>query len=196
MSAVSKHAGRILEYAVIGALVGGTAWLGQLTYHNVVVHGQAEPATVRTAPVDLPVTSIAGQPASLPVDGRNLMFLVLSTECRYCEQNMPEWRRLVAEVRALGDTAPEVVVLSVSEARETERYLERHGVDVPVMLIDPSVLELLGLDGYPSTVVVDAGRALSAWSGVLDTAEHAALLAWARSAASTSLTDLPRPSGD
>lgn len=177
---------RFLEILVVAVLVAGTAWLGKLTYHNTVTHGADAPRQgVQVAPVDIPAMSIGGQLVDLTIQGRerSLILLVLSTSCRYCEQNMPAWHRLVQEVRSLGPDAPELVALSVSTADETQAYLQDHGIDVPVLLIDPTVLTLLGLTGYPSTLTVErTTRSMATWSGVLEEGDHRALLSWARTA--------------
>lgn len=192
---MSARAARLLEYAAIGVLVAGTAWLGQLTYHNTVVHSRTVESRA-VAPVEIPGASLDGSLTSLAVEGRErpLMLFVLSTECPFCEQNMAGWRRLSAELSAQGEGAPEVVVLSVSPAAETRAYLEAHGVQARVVMVERSVLKLLGLTGYPSTVVIDGGsRDMTAWSGVLDEYDHRALMAWsagaARSATPTALND-------
>ena len=91
---------------------------------------------------------------------------------------MPNWRSLSERIAATTET--ELVVLSVSETEATRAYLERHGLEVAFRVVDPSALELLGLNGYPSTVAFHpADRVLRAWIGVLDDPDKAAVLAWA-----------------
>ncbi len=173
-----------LEYGVIALLLAGTAWLGQLTYHNVVVHGRLTQAVPSVAPVELPVTTLTGQAVTLPLAGRDraVVLLVLSTECPFCEQNMPEWRELAEAIGRLGPGAPELLALSVSPAEDTRRFLREHGVDVPAMLVDRAVLTLLGLPGYPSTVTVNPiDRAMAAYTGVLTSGDQRVLISWARS---------------
>ncbi len=185
-------AGKLLEYAVIGVLIAGTAWLGKLTYHNTVEHSQ----TVQTravAPLEIPGASLDGTMTSLAVEGRQraLMLLVLSTECPFCEQNMPAWKRLVTELAAQADTGPEVVVLSVSPPEATRAFLAAHGVGARVVIVDRSVLRLLGLRGYPVTIAVQPGsRAMTAWSGVLNEADHRTLMVWAASTRAATATSL------
>jgi hypothetical protein len=67
----------------------------------------------------------------------------------------------------------------VSSATDTADYLERHGLEAEVRIVDPAVLPLLGVSGYPATVAIDpATGAISSWTGVLGEADHEALLAW------------------
>ena len=177
---------KIAEVTTILALIAGTAWLGQLVRHNYVTHAESSgSAGPVTAPVDIPARTLGGVDAVLQVSGREapLMLFVLSTTCPFCEQNMSEWRSLAARIDELGPRAPEIYVLSVSAARETRDFLAMHELDLPVRLVDPAVLPLLGLSGYPSTLGIDpVTRGIAAWSGVLNIADQAVVHTWARSA--------------
>lgn len=174
---------QILEGLVVAALFVGTAWLGRQVHHNYVVHPRTvASAGVAVAPMAVPATTVAGEAAPLAIRDvpRARLLLVMSTDCPFCEENMPEWQHLTGALRAMGDAHPAPVVLSVSSGEETAAYLARHGLQAEVRLIDRAVLPLLGLTGYPATVAVDPSTgAISSWTGVLDDAEHQALLAWA-----------------
>ncbi len=176
---------QILEGVVVVVLLVGTAWLGRQVHHNYVEHPRTVASVgVAVAPMTVPATTIAGDAASLAIRDvpRARMLLVMSTDCQFCEENMPEWQFLTDALRAMGDKHPAPVVLSVSGADETAAYLARHGLQAEVRLVDRAVLPLLGLTGYPATVAVDPSTgAISSWTGVLDDAEHQALLAWAAS---------------
>jgi len=170
---------------VVVALLAGTAWLAQQVHHNYVVHPRTVASEgVAVAPMTVPARSATGGVAPLAVRAvpRAQLLLVVSTDCPFCEQNMSEWRRLTDALDALGDTRPTAVVLSVSGPEETAAYLERHGLEAEVRLIDRAVLPLLGVTGYPSTVAVDPSTgAISSWTGVLGDADHQAIMAWAES---------------
>ena len=161
--------------------------MGQLMVHNHITHREtAQAPGARFAPASVEGMDLDGGPGGLerlPLRGRNraVMLLVLSTECQFCEQNMPNWRRLVDEVASLGADAPEIVALSVSPAADTRDYLQRHGVDVRTMLIEVEALRTLGLSGYPGTVtVVPETREMLPREGVLSETEQQQLLDWAR----------------
>lgn len=177
------NSARILEGVVVVTLLAGTAWLAQQVHHNYVVH----PSTVANegvavAPMAVPARSASGSVAPLAVRSvpRAQLLMVVSTDCPFCEKNMPEWKRLTESLNRLGETGATAVVLSVSGADETAAYLARHGVQAEVRLVDRAVLPLLGVSGYPSTVAVDPSTgAISAWTGVLGEADHEAIMAWA-----------------
>jgi hypothetical protein len=174
----------VREALTVAALLAGTAWLGQQVHHNYVTHpGALARAGVAVAPMTVPATTTTGAAADLSVRAvpQARVLFVVSTDCPFCEQNMPEWLRLAASLREMG-SAPRPVVLSVSSAEETEAYLARHGLDADVRLVDSAVLPLLGVTGYPSTVAIDPGTgAISSWTGVLSEGDHQALLAWSES---------------
>ena len=183
---------RVLELTTIGVLLAGSAWLGQLVHHNYVVHSDAVVGANALAPGDLPARDAAGATAPVQLAGRErpLLLLVLSTECGFCEANMPNWRSLADRIDAAGAQAPELMVLSVSPVAETRAYLERHGVDLPFRLIAPSSLPLLGIDGYPGTVAFHpADPALRVWAGVLDQAQQEAVMSWSRTPWRSALAD-------
>lgn len=173
---------RIGEYVILAVLVAGTAWLGKLVYHNRTEHGKTSANEVRRAPRLIPAKGGGGEAADLRTDGRTrpLLLLVLRTECPFCEQNMPGWGELLADLAVLGDGGPEPVVLSVSPPEETAAYLARHDLEVGVRYVEPGVLPLLGLVGFPSTVAIDPGQgSLSVWDGVLTETDRRTVLAWA-----------------
>ncbi|NKB88580.1 MAG: hypothetical protein GKS06_10200 [Acidobacteria bacterium] len=171
-----------VEVGLVAALLVGTAWLGRQVHHNYVVHGATATSGLVTAPLALPASGLDGAKSPLAlrdVDTPKMLY-VLSTECQFCEQNMSEWRALSASLRGVGPDGPRPVVLSVSGADATREFLDRHGLDVDVRLIDKSVLPLLGVGGYPATLAVDPNSgAVASWSGVLREPDHGAILAWA-----------------
>lgn len=174
--------GKIVEIVAVASLLAGTAWLGQMAHHNYLGHVDSLAETT-LAPGDLPAADLAGQTAPVLLAGRErpLLLLVLSTDCPFCEANMPNWRALADQIARRGAEAPELMVLSVSESGETRDYLARHGIDLPVRLISPSVLSLLGIPGYPGTVAFHpSSPALLAWTGVLEDGDQEAVMSWSR----------------
>ena len=176
------NSARIVEGVVVVTLLAGTAWLAQQVHHNYVVHPRSLASEgVAVAPMTVPAKSASGGVAPLAIRSvsRAQVLLVMSTDCPFCEQNMPEWRRLTDSLKGLGDARPTAVVLSVSGAEETAAYLERHGLQAEVRLVDRAVLPLLGINGYPSTGAVDPSTgAISSWTGILGEADHQAIMAW------------------
>ena len=85
---------------------------------------------------------------------RPTLLLVLSADCRYCEQNAPAWQGLVDSLGRT-ESAPAVLALSLSDAENTRRYLEDNHLEVPVFLIDQAELAALGLPGVPGTITLD-----------------------------------------
>ena len=171
-----------VEVAVVGVLLAGTIWLGQLLHHNYVTHDTVEASGLVVAPAVVPASTMSGRAAPVRVrdSAESSLLLVLSTECPFCEQNMPAWRALAAELSRRGPAAARPIVLSVSEPAATEEFLRRHGLDLPVRIVDRAALPLLGVTGFPATVGVDARTgAVAAWTGVLGAAAQEAVLAWA-----------------
>ena len=172
---------RLLELSTVAVLVAGSAWLGQLVHHNYVIHG--EPTEGALAPPDVPASSADGAVAPVNLAGRErpLLLLVMSTECGFCEANMPNWRQLAGGIGTAGDQAPDLLVLSVSPADATEAYLQRHGLDLPFRVISPASLPLLGIEGYPGTVAFHPDDpTLRVWAGVLEAPHQEAILSWSR----------------
>jgi len=176
------NSARIIEGVVVVTLLAGTAWLARQVHHNYVVHPRSLASEgVAVAPMAVPARSASGGVAPLEIRSvpRAQVLLVVSTDCPFCEQNMPEWRKLTESLNGLGEARPSVVVLSVSGAEETAAYLERHGLQAEFRLVDRAVLPLLGVTGYPSTVAVDPSTgAISSWTGVLGDADQQAIMAW------------------
>ena len=164
---------KIAEVTTILALIAGTAWLGQLVQHNYVTHAESSgSAGPGTAPVDIPARTLGGVDAVLQVSGCEapLMLFVLSTTCPFCEQKHVG----MAEPGSHGSTSSvrerrRSMCCRSARARETRDFLAMHELDLPVRLVDPAVLPLLGLSGYPSTLGIDpVTRGIAAWSGCIE----------------------------
>ena len=117
------------------------------------------------------------------IDAENLkrptLLLVLSADCRYCEQNAAKWRELIASIGET-ETPPEVLALSLSDAEDTARYMGDNYLEVAVLLIDQAELVALGLRGVPGTIALDPGsETMRSWIGVLSKSGVSTILTWA-----------------
>lgn len=118
----------------------------------------------------------AGTRLSLPgvewPKGQRTMLLVLSTNCRFCTESAPLYRRLSEErARRGGVRIVAVFPQSVSSAR---KYLSDIGVAVnEVNQVSPSSL---GIGGTPTLILVDdSGTVQRIWVGRLSPAKEAEL---------------------
>ncbi len=171
----------ISNLIVISLLSLGSFWLGSLVYQNHWVEAEKPPQISSVAPEVISAVTLAGETRELSPENleRPTLLLVMSADCRYCEQNAPQWRRLAA---SLGEpeSSPAVLALSLSDAEDTTRYLETNNLEVPVMLIDRAELAALGLPGVPGTIALDpVSDTMHSWIGVLSESETATILTWA-----------------
>jgi hypothetical protein len=170
-----------LDLIAIGALAVASFWLGALVYRVHWAEPNKQPPTTAAAPQEILAITLDGD--SRTIDAENLkrrtLLLVLSAECRYCEQNARQWRELISSL-GRGDSSPPVIALSLSDAEDTAGYLEDNKLEVPVLLIDREGLRALGLPGVPGTIVIDPGSdTMRSWIGVLSEAEASTILTWA-----------------
>lgn len=168
---------RAIDVTITVVLLVGFAWLGHLYHHNRWGHQPPRG-------VDFPEEIIAQTPSGdLTVVLRDALperavFLVLSADCRFCEENGPKWRALADRLQDL--PGAHLVVLSISEPAETDAYLRKHSLNVPVLHLDHAELETLGLRGVPATLAVNSGSGrMRPWLGVLDDSDQKAITAWA-----------------
>lgn len=179
---MSGRVERVFTVAVVVVLLAGSFWLGQLVVHNHQTHQSPPRAPLALVPDAVDTTDLEGTAAPLATRDveRPTLLLVFSTECPFCERNMPEWRSLVGSLRELGAEGPDIIALSLSSAADSTEFLSAHGVEVPVRLIDDDALEDLGLMGTPATVGVRPGAAtLDTWIGLLGESGGTEVLAWA-----------------
>jgi hypothetical protein len=170
------------DFIVVGLLILGSFWFGTLVYQNHWAQPGKPPPISSAAPEAISTWTLAGEARSLePGDLKHpILLLVLSADCRYCEQNAPQWRGLVDSLGG-AESAPAVLALSLSDAEDTGRYLEDNHLEVPVLLIDQAELSALGLRGVPGTIALDPGSdRMRSWIGVLSKSETATILAWAK----------------
>lgn len=190
---------RLLEYGVVAVLLAGSFWLGKLVLHNHRTHadGPVTRSAVSSQPVAIVGHTPDGEPRwirSADIERRTLL-LILSVECPFCERNMPGWVGLVDDVRAAAPPQPvDVVAVSVSGLDETRTYLDAHGLDVPVLLVDRAELRAIGVPGVPATLALTPGEAgVRSWSGVLDERARTAVLDWAAARSAMAASDATGP---
>lgn len=102
------------------------------------------------------------------------LVLVLSTQCRYCTESAPFYRKL-AEQRAGGGKARLVAVLpqTVDDARS---YLG--GLEVKVDEVKQLRPDQLGVRGTPTLILADnSGKVVDVWVGKLPAEREADVLA-------------------
>ncbi len=159
----------------------GFFWLGGLVYQNHGAQPEKPPPLSSTRPATIPTRTLNGEPREFNPGRlkRPTLLLVFSADCRYCEQNAPQWRDLVSSFGG-HESPPAALALSLSGAEHTASYLEEHHLDVPALLIGRDQLASLGLPGVPGTIVLEPGsETIRSWLGILSESETAVILTWA-----------------
>jgi hypothetical protein len=167
-----------IEHIIVGLLAIGCFGFGAWT-HSARWADSRNPLTISLeAPATISARRLSGEARAIDSEGlkRPTLLLVLSADCRYCEQNAPQWRGLVTSL-GTADSSPAVIALSLSDAEDTVGYMADNDLDVPALLIDHAGLAALGLPSVPGTVALDAGSAtMRTWIGALSESEVAAIL--------------------
>lgn len=120
----------------------------------------------------------AGTTLSLPgVDwagAEKTLLLTLSTDCRFCTESAPFYRRLAASTA--GRTDVRLVALLPQSPGESREYLSRHGVEVrEVIQARPGSL---GVAGTPTLILVNkSGSVIKSWVGRLPEGEESEVMA-------------------
>lgn len=110
----------------------------------------------------------AGKKISLPgIDWRNngqTLLLVLEKGCPYCAASAPFYQRLARE--AAQDSSVQIIAVLPQDVAESKQYLI--GLDVPIHEVRQSGLELLGVQGTPTLILVNGnGEVTESWAGKL-----------------------------
>jgi cytochrome oxidase Cu insertion factor (SCO1/SenC/PrrC family) len=118
-----------------------------------------------------------------PSPGTHQILVFFTTTCPYCLESVPAWRSIGEAAGA--EPTVELIGISLDPERETRAYLAEHGLDLPVVLLDPRSrwLKLFRMRGVPYVAVVDS-------EGTLTHARFAAVPA--ESAAQDSILDFAR----
>lgn len=149
-----------------------------LGYRETSIHvlERDDPATRSTWAADaLPASIVTREPVTdshdleLKIAARDetLLLLFLKSDCPFCAQNMPNWRRLVASARAQNSDLT-VLALSLSSMSATLSYMQQYDLRAPVRLVDRQYAAEMGLAAVPATVLIPP-RATNvySWTGVL-----------------------------
>jgi hypothetical protein len=121
---------------------------------------------------------VAGTRLTLPgvdwAEADRTLLLALSTQCRYCTESAPFYRRLAAEAAKRRNVR--LVGVLPQRADESGAYLSRHGVALGrTVQASPDVL---GVRGTPTLILVDgSGAVVKSWVGRLPEGEEADVLA-------------------
>ena len=107
-------------------------------------------------------------PSLLSVDYRasaRTLLLSLSTECGYCQESLPFYRRLIDEQRKDGKNLAVVALFRDSET-DVNEYKRRNHLEIrSVTNVDPSTFRVTGT---PTLILVDAeGTVSDVWVGRL-----------------------------
>jgi len=110
----------------------------------------------------------AGKKISLPgIDWGNngqTLLLVLEKGCPYCTASAPFYQRLARE--ATQNSGVQLVAVLPQEVPESKQYLS--DLDVPIPEVKQSGLELLGVHGTPTLILVNRnGEVTESWAGKL-----------------------------
>jgi peroxiredoxin len=121
------------------------------------------------APASPGVPLAVGRRISLPgIDWaahEQTVVLVLSTQCHYCTESAPFYRRLLSEIRKRGSKRAAVAMLPQAPA-DAARYLSSLGLAVDSIVHAPP--SALGLSGTPSVLVINSqGIVQRVWLGRL-----------------------------
>lgn len=98
--------------------------------------------------------------------------LVLSAECRYCEESLPFYKRLSRELRERRVSAVKTVLLTRDPASMSSDYVQRNSLSLDAIVnVSDSDLRRLRIAGTPTLVLVNqSGRITRTWFGRLDRA--------------------------
>lgn len=110
-------------------------------------------------------TSIAGK---IPFDltsRKRWLFLVLSTQCHFCQESAPFHERLVQMLQNSPDMG--LVAVFPQDRQAVEQYKAAYKVNFPNIITDAS-LNNLQVRGTPTLLLVDQqGKVLKSWRGRL-----------------------------
>jgi hypothetical protein len=115
----------------------------------------------------------------LPLEGINwkengkTLVLYLSTTCRYCNESIPFYQRLIDEK---SDGVGKIVTLFSQGEEVATEYLDRHNIKVDV--VKSGSLRSIGVTATPTLLIVDENGVVSDhWRGKLNPEKEAEVLA-------------------
>jgi hypothetical protein len=98
----------------------------------------------------------------------NEVLIILSPYCEFCEMSVEAWRTIAEAARKVPYTT--VVVVSTGNAVDTQEFLKRQLLEVPIRLLqDLRDISALRADVVPQTIVMrSGGRVAASHVGVLN----------------------------
>lgn len=163
---------RLDTLAQVGFLIMSLAVTVAAVHYVITARAAARPRS----PAAITVGTKLTLPATATNEGRNHVLLaVLSSECRFCTESMPLYRRLVA-ARPVAEGRVRFRVVSVQPVAVMQAYLASHGLPSQGIL----TAEETGayVRGTPSLILTDGGGVVRAsWSGALPATEERDVLA-------------------
>lgn len=126
----------------------------------------------------LPIPEI-GTVVSLPEvawsSHKQTVILVLSTQCRFCADSAPFFRKLAERARERGDTG--MIALFPQDPQEGADYLQ--SLNVPVDQIIQAPIASAGARGTPTLILADEhGSIMKSWVGRVSAEREPELLGW------------------
>ncbi|MBA3334295.1 MAG: hypothetical protein H0T08_01660 [Acidobacteria bacterium] len=104
---------------------------------------------------------------SLPIDWTKreiTLLLILSTNCHFCSESGPFYKRLTEELQNQGTV--QVIAILPQDISESHQYLNKLGVSVSEIRQEP--LPIKGVSGTPTLILTDnTGKVINFWVGKL-----------------------------
>jgi len=103
------------------------------------------------------------------------VLFVLSTTCKPCKQNLPNWSEIA---RKVGESRARVLGISLSSADLTQEYVLENGLSYPVFVpSDQTFARDYKPSSTPQTILIHrAGAVEKVWRGVLDSLQTEEIL--------------------
>ncbi len=154
---------RVLTFVLVAALVAASGLVVKLSMQQRALLDRVRELTTRVRDpyvgIYLPAVtlkSVAGDSVRLgeAPSGNAQVLLVFSTTCRFCRASLPEWKRMVSQLR--GSSGVEILGVSVDSAQATQQYLVEHHLEFPVVsFTDRKLTALYRSNVLPQTLVID-----------------------------------------
>lgn len=108
-----------------------------------------------------------GEKISLQVDWakkERTLLLVLSTNCRFCSESGPFYKRLSEDLQ--NQKKVQIIAVLPQDDTESQRYLNKLGVSVSEIIQTP--LSSIEVRGTPTIILLDnTGKVINSWIGKL-----------------------------
>jgi hypothetical protein len=155
--------------------VGLTVADGILVARNRALQGELNRLMMTDlAPVGATLPTLSGkQPDGSPMEvdlaqSAPMLLFVFSPTCQVCEQNWPNWAKFIGDP----DIGRQYLLLSAHRSIPATYLADHHaGTRVPLLGINPEIVRAFNLGATPQTLLVEKGRIVKAWPGVLSQSE-------------------------